>query len=330
MRWRALRESEAAVDCARGERLSCETVRSCATVALRFRAPKTRAARAALRREGRAPFGFGFVGVPLNTHFRGAAMAYRCEATSFEGFIQQLAVAYLPHGYWFCVAGEVPAGKDPRAVDRKLIERYEVDLSRWARARRKKAGGANVHYLRWDRSFVLLATHGHHRFFEEERESVFDVRRAPIRVGGYAVSFRQGHAHVRLDQERYRELKAYFLELATHRTASTLAEELRALPVEPYAPVRRQLFIILRAVNRSRRAAGFQLVPWTALRLRRRILRPFEPCPGAEPATCGGRVSADQVDGAGMASCARTLRSEEETSLRAETSDSGPDCRSSR
>ena len=36
--------AERAVECARGERLSCEAVRSCATVALRLRAPKSRAA----------------------------------------------------------------------------------------------------------------------------------------------------------------------------------------------------------------------------------------------------------------------------------------------
>lgn len=203
-------------------------------------------------------------------------MQYRCEATSLEGFIQQLAVNYLPHGYWFCVAGEVPVGKDPAAVDRKLIERYGIGLSRWARARRKRGGAANLHYLRWERSFVLIATHGHHRFFEDEKRKVFDVRRSPIRVGGYAVSFRQGRSHVRIDDERYRELKAYFLDRAAHRSATAVADELRTLPFEPYAPVRRQLFIILRAVNRARRTAGFEPVPWTALRLRRRIVRPFE------------------------------------------------------
>jgi hypothetical protein len=203
-------------------------------------------------------------------------MLYRCEATSLAGFIQQLAVNYLPHGYWFCVAGEVPPAKSPAAVDRKLLERYDIDRSRWARARRKRAGGANLHYLRHERFFVLLATHGQHRFFEDERENIVDLRRTPLRLAGYAVSFRQGHAHVRLELERYRDLKAYFLDLATHRTAAALADELRALPFEPYAPVRQQLFIILRAVNRARRAAGFQPVPWTALRLRRRIVRPFD------------------------------------------------------
>jgi hypothetical protein len=172
--------------------------------------------------------------------------------------------------------GEVPPGKDPAAVDRKLLGRYDIECSRWARARRKRAGGANLQYLRHERFFVLLATHGQHRFFEDERANIVDLRRTPLRLAGYAVSFRQGHAHVRLDLERYRELKAYFLERATHRSAGALAEELRALPFEPYAPVRRQLFIILRAVNRARRAAGFQPIPWTVLRLRRRIVRPFD------------------------------------------------------
>lgn len=203
-------------------------------------------------------------------------MGYRYEATSLSGLIQQLAASYLPHGYWFCVQGEIPPGKDPHSVDAKLITRYGIGLSRWARARRKKGGAANLHYLRWRHFFLLLGTHGAHRFFEDEAENIFDVRRSPIRVGGYAVSFRGGRSHVRIEEERFRELKSYFLEVATHRKATTLADELARLPFEPYAPVRRQLFIVLRAVNRARRASGFQAVPWTALRLRRRIVRPFE------------------------------------------------------
>lgn len=47
------------------------------------------------------------------------------------------------------------------------------------------------------------------------------------------------------------------------------------IPFEPYAPVRRQLLNILRAVNRVRQAAGFESVPVSALRLRRRVVRPF-------------------------------------------------------
>ena len=92
-------------------------------------------------------------------------MQYRYETTSLVGFVQYLASNLLPHGYWFYVTGRVPEGKDPRAVDRKLIEKYAIGLSRQQRARRKLAGQANLHYIRLGRFWVLLATHGEHAFF---------------------------------------------------------------------------------------------------------------------------------------------------------------------
>lgn len=201
---------------------------------------------------------------------------YRCRAVLLPGFIQQLAVAYVAHGYWFYVPGWVPFDKDVEAVDRKLIEKYGIDLSKWERARRKKAGLANLHYLRHGRTFILIATHGQHRFFEEEASVICDIRRSPFKVGGYSVSHRNGHASVRIAQESYKRLKAYLTDLAPRRSAEHMAEEFRMIHHEPYAPVRRQLLNLLRAVNRARKQAGFEPVPTSCLRLRRRIYKPFE------------------------------------------------------
>jgi hypothetical protein len=53
-------------------------------------------------------------------------------------------------------------------------------------------------------------------------------------------------------------------------------EILARLPFEPYAPVRRRLLAVLRAVNRERKGAGFGPVPVDGLRLRRRACQPFE------------------------------------------------------
>ncbi len=209
-------------------------------------------------------------------------MDYRCEATSLEGFVQQMATSYLTHGYYFYVTGYVPEGKDPRAVDAKLIERYEIGRSKWAVARRKRAGWANIQYLRLRRFFVLLATHGVHEFFEEERSRIRDARHVALKVDGYQLSISHGHARVSIERERYRELKSYFIEVATRRAVRDLSSELTALPFEPYAPVRGQLLVILRALNRARGEAGLELVPRTCLRLRRRIVRPFEREPVAE------------------------------------------------
>jgi hypothetical protein len=202
---------------------------------------------------------------------------YRYEATSLPGFIQQLAVSYVGHGYFFYVTGSIPKKKAPEAIDRKLIDRYGVAISKWARSRRKRAQEANVQYLRFDRFFVLLATHGSHPFFTEESGAIRDVRRVPIKVGGYAVSYRGGHPHVRIGQDEYARLKSYLLDLSVRRSSETLAREFLRLPFEPYAPVRRQLLNLHRAVNRARKTAGYELLPMTCLRLRRRVYRPFEP-----------------------------------------------------
>lgn len=209
-----------------------------------------------------------------------ASVPYRSEATSVAGFIQQLAVAYVARGYRYYVPGVVPEGKDPGAVDLKLIARYGLELSKWARARRKEQGVAGVQLLRHEHFFVLLATEGRHVLFEKER--VADLSETPIRYAGYSVSCRfstvtgRTHASVRIDREEYLKLKSYLVDLAHHRTVEGLVSAFRSLPFEPYAPVRRQLLNLLRAVNRERERAGFESVPMRALRLRRRVVRPFE------------------------------------------------------
>jgi hypothetical protein len=202
-------------------------------------------------------------------------MKYRCAATTVAGFVQQLAVAYVGHGYWFYVTGEIPERKDPSAVDEKLIEKYGLGIGKATRARRKAAGLANIQYLRYRRRFVLLATRGKHPFFEEERKFIRDVREVPIKFGGYAISYRAGHPHVRIEQGRYIELKAYLADIAVHRMKERLEEELNRLPFEPYAPARSQLFGVLREVNRRRQIAGYEPVDSSCLRMRRHVVGPF-------------------------------------------------------
>lgn len=214
-------------------------------------------------------------------------MSYRAEATSLEGFVQQIACCYLRHGYWFYVTGCVPAGKDPAAVDRKLIAKYGIGVSESTRARRKRLGQANLQYLRHKRYFVILATKGRHEFFDVESKSIHDIRRIPLKYGGYSISYRRGgrtqegerdsrwHAHVEIERRRYLELKSWLIDRAVHRSVERLAMDFYRLPFEPYAPVRRQMLNLLRAVNRIRRRAGYQPIPVEVLPLRRRIVRPF-------------------------------------------------------
>lgn len=215
-------------------------------------------------------------------------MSYRWEVTSVVGFVQQIACAYLRHGYWWYVTGMIPEHKDARIVDRKLVAKYEIDASEWRRARNKQRGRANMQYLRHDRFFVLFATQGEHEFYREEAGQVRCIRKVPLRYAGYSLSYRPGgrtrkgerdprwHAHVQMDRERYLEMKAWFEQYATRRKADWLSECLSQIPYEPYAPVRRQKLNILRSVNRRRKAAGLDQIPASVLRTRRRVVKPFE------------------------------------------------------
>lgn len=221
-------------------------------------------------------------------------MDYRCEATSSVGFVQQLVSCYLPHGYWFYVTGSIPDHKEPRRVDAKLLDKYGIDISRQSRARRKQAGLANVHYLRHERFFILLATHGRHPFYSDEAKNIRDVRRAPIHFAGYSITVKHGgylrkaspdspavrdnrwRVRVQIGRDPYRDLKAYFLDMAPHRTIEQLGRAFYCLPYEPYARVRQQLLDILRLINQARKAARLQPISPKVLRYRRQIVRPFD------------------------------------------------------
>jgi len=92
--------------------------------------------------------------------------------TSREALVQVIATNLLTAGYRYYVVGRIPDGKDPQRVDAKLKAKYDLGLSRWQRARRKRAGSASVRYLRHGRLFVMLATEGKHRWFEDERSQI--------------------------------------------------------------------------------------------------------------------------------------------------------------
>jgi hypothetical protein len=98
---------------------------------------------------------------------------------------------------------------------------------------------------------------------------------------GYAIGIGRSrhdgslHVSVRIQRETFRELLAQFKQMAVQRTVEELCRELRALPFEPFAPVRDQCAILLRAVNRLRKTAGLELVPWNAIRQFRKPVRVF-------------------------------------------------------
>jgi hypothetical protein len=208
-----------------------------------------------------------------------AACPYQCEAKSVSGFLAQL-VRYVAAGHYFYITGVIPERKPVWRVDAKLLALYDVAKPKWRRARRHRAGMAGIHYLRYDRFFVLIATHGEHRFFADHASQVKDIRRTALKFRGYAVRHtfsaaeRRWKVFVRLERGTYRDLKAYLLQVAVHRdfrSREKMEEEFRGLPIIPYQPVHRQLQAILKTVNRRRRQAGLPKLDPSCVPKNRRI-----------------------------------------------------------
>ena len=131
----------------------------------------------------------------------------------------------------------------------------------------------------------------------------------PLQHAGYSISYRRGgrtrdgerdhrwHSHVEIERSRFLEIKAHFLHVAVHRSAEKLAMAFYDFPFEPYAPVRRQLLVLLRQVNDVRRQAGFQILPIEVLPLRRRIVKPFADLIGEGPKPVEPRAGAPDKSG---------------------------------
>lgn len=206
--------------------------------------------------------------------------------TNIHMFVQRVADNIVKYGNFNYVTGFIPEHRDPLEVDVKILRKYGIAVSRWTRCRRRSKGLSSVHYARHQRFFVMFAPEqrkGESPWHELEEWSserqvrlrgsrIHDIRRKPLVHGGYSISFKhctgtgRGHVAVRIHPDEYRDLKAYFLHLATHRSVESLSREFRAFPFEPWAGVRMQRWNIFQAVNAARKRAGFELIDPKVLR----------------------------------------------------------------
>jgi hypothetical protein len=221
-------------------------------------------------------------------------MQYRYITNSVEGFIQQLAGRYLADGYWFYKSGRIAQRRDVGDVDRMFLRQYGIGASRISRQRRQAVGIASMHYLRCERFYVLLATEGHHPFYDNEQD-IRDARRVSIRFGGYSVrvdrsieslvgircrtSDQQGdwQVFVEIEPRLFVATRRRLVEMACESSTIELEQEFSRLPFQPYRPVQQQKLDILWKVNRVRKDVGLESVDPDCLRVRRRIVRPFGP-----------------------------------------------------
>ena len=86
-------------------------------------------------------------------------MEYKYEVTSLVGFLQRVATHLLPKGYYFFVQGTLPEGKDPTALDEKLLSKYDVAKTKGlAAGERARDLGTSSTFASRDPGFSLQRT----------------------------------------------------------------------------------------------------------------------------------------------------------------------------
>jgi hypothetical protein len=207
-------------------------------------------------------------------------------ATSREGLIQQVAVSYLRHGYWWYVTGTIPDRKAPESVDKNILTKYDIRKDWRVIAERKARGQANLQYIRHGRFFLIMATQGFHEFKEREAKRIRDARKCPILVPlanspakvfeGYAVSFRRGgyvrksadeRLAYRAAVERWKEARQLGHDIARPERGERDAKWHSVVEIEGRTFHRLRTSFNEIAVHRSRVSLEYELhqtpfVPW--------------------------------------------------------------------
>lgn len=240
---------------------------------------------------------------------------YRYEAASVQGFIEQVQ-RYAAARHYFYVACQIPTSKAPRRVDEKLITRYSIARRPWQRKTRyllrQDPNRAGIHYLRHERFFVIIATHGDHRFREDHGDNVRDLRDVPLKFAGYSIRnlFKSGGrartTRVQLDKPLMRTVRENLVWMATRpefRSAERLEEELQRevarAALIPFRGVQDQLDRIAVEMNRQRRRARMSPVGTSWIPRKRMKAKVFVETGSVSPSS-GQQVSEPRQD-----SCSR-------------------------
>lgn len=170
---------------------------------------------------------------------------------------------YLRYGYLRYAVRTIPEEKDLTTVDTKLLRHYEVTFHRTTRARRAAQGLANVMYLRWDHTIVLLATEGTHPAFDTIVS--YDVRKKPLYWAHYSVGFQQGKPHIILAPQHWKARKRRCQRYALG-DREVLYRYFHALSPFSFAGIQHQKYKLYCEVNRRRKTAGLPRLVWERVR----------------------------------------------------------------
>ncbi|MDQ0808032.1 hypothetical protein [Priestia megaterium] len=169
------------------------------------------------------------------------------EVISWQGLIQMI-VYLLGRGYYHWHLIYLPESKQDKweSIDKKLIAKYGMDISKYTRRDRKKRKIANFYYLRWQHIAILLHTDGEITSkvkasiakLDDTIDEFYDIRKTHMLlsigdVSTYEIYEHQDKVVVKLEKQCYRELKTGLIDVAETKNKTRMIktfDQLNGMP----------------------------------------------------------------------------------------------------
>lgn len=181
----------------------------------------------------------------------------RCKAPTLGDFLYRIALGGFHFGYVRYAVRTIPEGKDVETLDQKLIETYGVTSCRMKRLRNRRKGLASVQYVRFRQTFILMATEGEHQAFSRIRS--FDIREAPLHIGGYSIGCVGDRISVRVAPSVWKKVARFHLACAL-QDGQAVEKKLEEIPFYRFSGVVAQMKDLTAAINQRRKPAGLPLI----------------------------------------------------------------------
>lgn len=153
---------------------------------------------------------------------------------SWQALMQQL-VFLAGQGYIHYYVAYLPPHKKEKfdSIDKKLIAKYQTNVSKYQRYRFKQKNKANFIYLRWEYIAVILHTNGNIPTIEG-MDSFKNLRDGAMAIQlskflALSVVTYNGKTTVRFSRESYRTLKTHIATYAKHKQKGKIIETIQKL-----------------------------------------------------------------------------------------------------
>ena len=176
------------------------------------------------------------------------------------GLFLSKIILYMRYGYVRYAVRKIPLTKNVNQVDKKIITAYSVTFHRTIRANRRKKGLANVVYIRFYHTFILLATSGTHEAFDKIVSRNFHT--TPLHFRAYSLGIKQGKPHLIITPKRYKAIRKELQNIALHNQSKVTAYFQRISPFR-FAGINQQKWKLFVEVNKRRKIAGLARIEWS-------------------------------------------------------------------